>query len=182
MFPKISALEIHEPYFDVENNPESDFFVTANSRQSQVKANWETQTLAAIEIASNVNPYETDLPEGSIIPAVSAMGWRTGVRNCDIRPRLLDKATGEHRLIDSGSMISVTKRKQGDELDSTMRIVAVNGSRINSYGIREVSIKIGRKQYKVDAVESFSSFPPLRLWQTRTDTLPKTRGLEVSCM
>ena len=154
MFPKISAIEIHDPTFETEET-ESEKFISAASRQSQkaqANLNWNTQMLAAIEIASNVNPYESNLPEGSIIPAVNAMGWRNGVRNCDIRPRLLDKATGEQRLIDSGSMISVTKKQPQDQLDTTMRLVAVNGSKIDSYGTREVVIKIGRKTYRIEAV------------------------------
>ena len=86
--------------------------------------NWIRQTVAAVEIASNVDPFSEDLPLGSVIPAVSALGWRAGFRNCDIRPRLFDKASGENRLIDSGSMISVTKVKPGDKVDDTMKLVA----------------------------------------------------------
>ena len=103
-------------------------------------------------MAAAINPYESDLPLGSVIPAVSALGWRSGFKNCDIRPRLFDKASGEHRLIDSGSMISVTKKQPGDKIDESIKLVAVNGTKINTYGVRKLNIKINRKTYPMEAV------------------------------
>ena len=84
---------------------------------------------------------ETDLPVGVIVPSVDAVGW-TPDRNVDIRPRLVDKSTGQARLIDSGAMISATRKRPEDKLDQSMSVVAVNGSRINTYGIREITVKI----------------------------------------
>ena len=76
MFPSVSAMEIHRPEYSLENEEElSENFIEDATRQSRLaQENWISQTVAAIEVASNVNPFESDLPVGSIIPAVSALG------------------------------------------------------------------------------------------------------------
>ena len=99
-----------------------------------------------------MNPFESDLPEGTVIRAVDAVDWSVGRHNCDIRPRLLDKSTGISRLVDSGSQISVTQKLPGDTIDKSLKLVAVNGSKIETYGVREIEVKIGRKSYKMPAV------------------------------
>ena len=106
--------------------------------------------VSALSIASSVNPYESDLPVGTVIPAVSAVDWLIGQRNCDIRPRLLDN--GISRLLDSGSQISVTRKGPDDKIDPTFKLVAVNGSKIPTYGVKEIEIKMGRKTYKIPAI------------------------------
>ena len=106
---------------------------------------------ASIEVASQVNPFQKDIPEGVVIPAVDAVNWSIG-RNVDIRPRLYDKASGQFRLVDSGSMITATARKPHDKPDDSFNLVAVNGSRIKTYGTREITIKIGRKAYHMPAI------------------------------
>ena len=99
--------------------------------------------VSALEVAKSVNPYESDLPEGTVIPAVSAVDWLVGQRNCDIRPRLMDKSTGISRLLDSGSQISVTRKEENDKIDPSFKLVAVNGSKIPTYGVKEITVKIG---------------------------------------
>ena len=77
---------------------------------------------------------EEEPPVGKVIPALGAVDWARS-HDVDIRPRLVEPS-GEVRLIDSGSQISVTRRRPGDQLDSTLKLIAVNGSRINTYGVR----------------------------------------------
>ena len=110
--------------------------------QSQIKNDWDRLVVSALAIAESVNPYQSDLPEGTILRAVDAVDWSVGQRNCDIRPRLLDKSTGTNRLVDSGSQITVTRKKPSDILDPSFKLVAVNGTKIPTYGIREISVKI----------------------------------------
>ena len=55
-------------------------------------------------------------------------------------------------MIDSGSQISVTRRRPGDKLDNSLRLVAVNGLKISTYGVREIEVKINRKKYDMPAV------------------------------
>ena len=54
----------------------------------------------------------------------------------DIRPRLYDKATNQFRLLDAGSQISATCKLPGDEIDDSIRLVAVNGSKIKTYVVQ----------------------------------------------
>ena len=65
------------------------------------------------------------MPEGTVVPAVEAATWSG--RNVDIRPRLFDKASGQFRLVDSGSMITATVKRPEDKLDESINLVAVNG-------------------------------------------------------
>ena len=109
-------------------------------------------TIESIEIAASIDPFQTDLPEGVEIPAVEAVGWTKGHRSCDLRPRLVDGSTGEARLIDTGAQLSATKRLPTDIKDDSVNLVAVNGSRISTYGEREIKVKIGRKEYRIKAI------------------------------
>ena len=108
--------------------------------------------VSALEVAGSVDPYQSDLPAGSILSAVEARDWAIGQRNCDIRPRLLDRSTGTSRLVDSGSQITVTRKGPGDKPDHTFKLVAVNGSRIPTYGVKEIAVKLNRKTYLMPAV------------------------------
>ena len=115
------------------------------------QSSWDTAVLAAVSVAEKVDPYEPDLPVGVVIPTLEAVGWSPGRRSVDIRPRLVDKS-GEARLIDTGAQITATKRKPGDLPEAGVRLVAVNGSNIPTYGMREIQFKINRKTYKISAV------------------------------
>ena len=94
--------------------------------------------IASLSIAAEVDPYEKDLPEGTVIRAIDAVDWSVGKHNCDIRPRLFDKSSGINRLVDSGSQITVTRKLPEDKVDSSLKLVAVNGSKIDTYGLREI--------------------------------------------
>ena len=152
MFPRISSIEYtKETLFEEPGESESILSVqTAKARLSQSAETWRTLTLSAIEIAAHINPFSPDIPEGTVIPAIDAVNWSLG--NTDIRPRLVDKSTGEARLIDSGAQISAAKRLPGDKVDNSIRLVAVNGSRIETFGTRKITMKIGRKTYSIDAI------------------------------
>ena len=125
--------------------PVSNSFNRSQAESKVVNSNWNEMVVAALSIAENINPYKADLPVDTVVRAVDALDWRIGQRGCDIRPHLFDKAKGVNRLLDSGSQISVTKKKPEDKFDNSFKLVAVNGSKITTYGVREIEIKIGRK-------------------------------------
>ena len=154
MFPQINSVQIQDPFITPETESFTDFLNTSSVvRQSQSKkSNWDRLVMSAMEVASAVNPYESDLPFGTVVPAISALDWSIGRHNCDLRPRLIDKSTGEARLVDSGSMITATKRLSDDKEDHALNLVAVNGSRIKTYGTRTINVKINRKNYPMKAV------------------------------
>ena len=112
---------------------------------------WNKLVVSALEVASVIDPYQKDIPLGTVIRSVDALNWKPG-QNQDIRPRLLDKSTGCNRLVDSGSQISVTRKGPDDKLDESLKLVAVNGSRINTYGVKDITVKINRKTYTIPAV------------------------------
>ena len=146
--------EIQEMFSQI-NQEESDYFSLPEARQSQIaglQTKWNQVTLAAIEAASLIDPFQSDIPVDSVVPAVEAQRWPVGHRGCDIRPRLLDKSIGQSRLIDSGSMITATAEGPEDKINESMKLVAVNGSEIKTYGSKEIQVKIGRKAYKMEAV------------------------------
>ena len=87
-----------------------------------------------------------------MIPAIEAVNWNPFLHDCDVRPRLLDKSTGQFRLLDTGSQITAVKRTPEDKLDTSVRLIAVNGSKIDTYGTKVIKVKIGRKTYEMPAV------------------------------
>ena len=119
----------------------SKFFQT---RLSQIQA----EISAFQELRSDL----PDLPVCVELPAVDAVGWTNGFRSVDIHPRLLDKSSNETRLIDRGAQLSAAKRGPDDLIDNSVRLIAVNGSKIQTYGTKEIKLKIGRKQYSIQAV------------------------------
>ena len=124
---------------------ESDFNYF-QARQSQ--KSWNNLVVASVAKAAEVDPFNS-LPVGSVIPAVDALNWSG---QGDIRPRLWDKAAKVFRLIDSGSMISATTRSPEDTEDNSLKLIAVNGSPIKTYGVKNLQVKIGRKQYEIPAI------------------------------
>ena len=119
-----SSVDFEEPQLD------HDLFQAA-SRQCQSAASWNAMTMAAMSVAVSIDPYKPSLPEGVVVSAAEAVNWTNP--SVDIRPRLEDKSSGKFRLIDSGSQIFACKREPGDIQDDSVRLMAVNGSRIPTY-------------------------------------------------
>ena len=88
------------------------------SHEVVAKARYDSMTLSAIQIASEVNPFVPNLPEGIVVPTIDAVGWQKGHRSVDIRPRVVDKSTGQSRLLDSGAQLSATCRRPEDREDN----------------------------------------------------------------
>ena len=135
-------MEIQKKNVVQDQDQNSVAFIFPESRQSHFKINWE-KVISAIQVAG---VEKLELTPGMVISAADAVGWSNSQRTCDIRPRLQGK------LIDSGSMISATVKQPGDKLDNTINLVAVNGSRIKTYGVREIVVKIGRKPFRMPAI------------------------------
>ena len=108
--------------------------------------------VASLRIAKNVDPFISSLPVDTMVTAVDALDWKIGQRGCDVRPRLIDKSTGLSRLLDTGSQISVTRKVPGDKVDDSFKLIAVNGPKITTYGVREIEVKLGRKKYSIPAI------------------------------
>ena len=136
-------MEIQIETVDIKKENESNYFSTPSRSIPKM----ESFQIGSIKL----DPAKSDsLPPGIVIPTLDAVGWSHP--DIDVRPRLVDKASGEARLIDSGAQISATPRRLGDVEDLSINLVAVNGSRIKTYGVRDIVLKIGRKEYRQPAV------------------------------
>ena len=67
---------------------------------------------------------------------------------------MLDGNTNKRTLIDSGSQCCVILPEPGDTVDNSINLESVGGDRVPCYGKKQISIKIGRKQYHIMAVKA----------------------------
>ena len=69
-------------------------------------------------------------------------------RGIDIRPKLYDKISKEHILLDSGAQVSVWPKAyfKHPEIDN-LELKSVNKSKISTYGTAQKSVQINRKTY-----------------------------------
>ena len=72
----------------------------------------------------------------------------------DLRPHYWDPVLKQDLLVDSGSQVTAWPPDPGDKVDPSIRLKAVNGSRIDCYGHKEIVIKLGRKAYKFKAIKA----------------------------
>ena len=91
--------------------------------------------------------------EQEIIPSYEAPVHFDGKNNKDCRPRLRC-GSGTIYLLDSGSMCCVAPAEAGDTVDKSLKLQTVDGSPFDCYGKKQLTIKIGRKQYHIQAVKA----------------------------
>ena len=48
--------------------------------QNQFKSDWDRLVVSALQVAEQVDPYQMDLPEGTVLRAVDALGHQNGQR------------------------------------------------------------------------------------------------------
>ena len=87
--------------------------------------------------------------EVSALDAV-AQGWLEE----DVRPKLYDKITNTWTLCDSGSVVTCIPRQPGDVMDHSIKLRSVNGGSIPTFGSEEIVVRLGRKEYKIQAVKT----------------------------
>ena len=173
MLSSVDSMQIQANNLVLQSENESEYFIP-KSRQSHKIGNSGNSVISAImaqRLEEALRPdvrakwYQTyTVPEsyvgcpspvtpvGEVISAAEALSWNKSQQGVDIRPRLVDPTSQEARLIDTGSMITATVRRPEDKPDNSVRLVAVNGSAIQTYGTRKLNVKIGRKAYLIDAI------------------------------
>ena len=112
---------------------------------------WEMQVAAAVAPVAEDDPFKP-FPEPSVVSASEAMNWVPGSKGLETRPRLFDGVTKTHMLCDTGSMVSIFPRTKQEKLSKSCILRAVNGSSIKTFGKKEVTLRLGRKTYKLDVV------------------------------
>ena len=72
----------------------------------------------------------------------------------DMRPYLYDKLSKDYLLVDSGAAVTAIPPDPGDIPDPKMSLKAVNGTKLNCYGHKDIYIQINRKKYPIKAVKT----------------------------
>ena len=89
------------------------------------------------------------------------VGEISGDSNVDIRPHVYDPVLRQHLLCDSGSMVSAFPPEPGDNPIPGTFLKAANGSRMSCYGYKQISIKIGEKNYPFKIIKAQVEAPLL---------------------
>ena len=95
------------------------------------------------------------------LSAAQAINHQSGHLGVDIRPHLHDGVLDQDVLCDSGSQITAWPPDPEDKPLPNTFLRAVNGSKLNCYGYKQVSIKIGRKEYHYQAIKADVQSPIL---------------------
>ena len=119
---------------------------------SQIQNDWQDKVAQEVSSIASLNPFLPDLVIGEEISAAEAALHRDGLRGVDCRPKVFDGISKSWKLCDSGSMVTVIKKGPNDKPDPTRFLKAVNGSKIECYGHKEVEIRLNRKSYVIKAV------------------------------
>ena len=163
-----------------QNEVESESF--SNPEWSHDQASWQEQVAAALESVASYDPreygVEKNVQEKSVychkskkwvkikeighIPAGTAppdrvhmseaLLWAVGRQGVDLRPHLLYK--GHFHLCDTGSQVTAWPPDPGDQVDPSIRLKAINGTKLKCFGFKKVEVKIGRKTYGFQAVKA----------------------------
>ena len=133
------------------------------SLKQTVQKKWESAVAEALE---PVSAFDPTIREHKNIPfeelsAARALRHEGGKMGVDFRPHIVDKNLNSHILCDSGSQICAWPPDPGDKPVPGTHLRAVNGTKINCYGYKQISIKIGRKEYQFQAIKSDVKSPIL---------------------
>ena len=119
-------------------------------------------SMAGLEVQSDVfdpgridvsfPPPDPKAPES--LPAFMAVDWEVGAMGVDMRPHLFDASSKSWLLIDSGSQVTAVKPDPGDQVSPGLFLRAVNGSRIQCFGYKDIVVQLGRKAYQMRAIKA----------------------------
>ena len=123
-----------------------------SSVKIKIQESWSNRIKNQLAAVAGDNPYLPSVSAGEEISALDAVAWVQGSRGLDTRPKLFDNASKSWKMCDTGSMVTVVKKGQGDKIDKTKILEAVNGSAIKVFGQKEIEVRIGRKSYKINAI------------------------------
>ena len=107
---------------------------------------WLPMSLHPSKIHSNTEEAKDD-----IVPQVGEVHEDT---NVDIRPHIWDPVLRQFILCDSGSQVSAFPPDPGDQPVPGQFLKAANGSRMACFGYKDITFKIGRKQYDFKIIKA----------------------------
>ena len=94
----------------------------------------------------------------------------------DLRPHYFDPIMKRDLLIDSGSQVTAFPPEPGDIEDSNVILKAVNGTKIKTFGFKDITVKINRKPYKFRAIKAEVETPVIGWDFMRTHRLDMRWG------
>ena len=120
-------------------------------------------------ISKELSHNDTKVPEISVVEidekefvaAAEALKMQTDQEDLDMRPYLFDGNSKQYIFLDSGSQVCAWPPDPGDAVDPSVRLKAVNGSRMRCYGYKEVDIRINRKTYPIRVIKTDVNRPIL---------------------
>ena len=90
---------------------------------------------------------QKNVTEEDILPTSQASLCALQDQDIDIRPRFWDSLSKQWILLDTGAQVSVTMPGPHDQVDPSVILETVDGSRMPYYGKKQFSFQLGRKQY-----------------------------------
>ena len=88
------------------------------------------------------------------LSAARAMSHPRGHLGVDLRPHLFDGVLKQDLLCDTGSQVTAYPPDPGDKPVEGLNLRAVNGAQLNCYGFKQVTVRIGRKDYHFQAIKA----------------------------
>ena len=136
---------VEESFIAEQGQDNSETFTHKNDIPSLAALTVDAPELASVSVSN----------EGSdFFCASEAVKLQASEESLDMRPYLFDNNSKSHILLDSGSQVCAWPPEPGDKVDPSIKLKAVNGSKLNCYGYKEVKVRINRKEYGVTAIKT----------------------------
>ena len=110
------------------------------------------EKVTQVNIPVTHTPPPTKYAIGDTVSAIDAIKAKGSIQGFDIRPKIFDNLTKSWVLLDSGSCVSCHPPGPNDKIDPSLKLKAVNGAQIDTYGTKQMSLRINRKTYSIQAV------------------------------
>ena len=138
--PEINAMVL-------DNNEAEDFdsLITGQSHENLEELPIESFEIAGTQLKESEIP--TEFYTALEAEKMKGVDW-------DMRPHIFDKRSKSHLLLDTGAACTAFPPDPGDIPDPKMSLKAVNGTRMKSYGYKEVDIQVNRKTYRITAIKT----------------------------
>ena len=103
-------------------------------------------------IKSIQNEVDKVFQVGDIVSAIDAVNHVQGSFNVDTRPKIFDNKSKTWVLLDTGSCVSCLPATPEDKVNESVKLRSVNGGTIDTFGTRQMTLRIGRKEYHIEAM------------------------------
>ena len=88
---------------------------------------------------------------GQDVSAIEYINW-VNSNQIDCRPKIFDTKSKSYMLVDTGAMSSCVPKQKNDVLNKNLTLRTADGKPMHTYGTRALSIKMGRKEYLIQAI------------------------------